>query len=104
MDVLTNKKYKSYDRLSRYSSFPIWYNKLDDKWVTGIPTQIESDNYVLYQVQKNDTYDLIALNAYNNPTYFWIICNYNNILNPFDKPKPGSYLKIPTMSNLQFTV
>ena len=43
MDVLTNKQYKEYNKLSRYSQFPIWYNKLDDKWVTGIPTHLTTD-------------------------------------------------------------
>lgn len=102
MDVLTNKQYKQYDKLSRYSQFPIWYNKLDDKWITGTPTHLTSINYTLYKVRQNDTYDLIALWAYNNPTYFWIICNYNNVLNPFENPKPGTFLKLPTMSNIEF--
>lgn len=36
MEALINKTFKSYNYLSRYSSFPYYYNKNDDKYVQGL--------------------------------------------------------------------
>ena len=105
MDVLRGKQYKSYDRLSRYSNFPIYYNTLNDKYCSGTTTYLNEDtDYILYKVVKNDTYDSISLYYYNNPTYYWIICNFNRIADPFEKPKPGTKLKIPIISNIEFFI
>ena len=35
MNVLTGKRYLNYERLSRYSQFPYYYNTLDDKYICG---------------------------------------------------------------------
>ena len=74
MDVLKDKQYKNYDRLSRYSSFPIYYNTLDDKYCNGTISYLSDEtDYTLYSVKHGDTYDSIALDYYNNPTYLWVI-------------------------------
>ncbi|MBO5712095.1 MAG: LysM peptidoglycan-binding domain-containing protein [Acholeplasmatales bacterium] len=103
MEILTNKQYKKYDYISRYSPMPIYYHNLDDKYITGIDKWLSNDTiYSEYIVQKGDTYDKLALRYYNNPTYYWIICSFNHIHDPFENPEPGSKLKIPSFSNLQF--
>ena len=103
MDCLINKQYKEYDRLSRYSPFPYYYNTLDNKYVTGTSSALYQDiGYSIYEVQDGETYDLIALKAYNNPTYFWIICDFNNIFDPFINPLPGTRLAIPNLSTIEF--
>lgn len=102
MNVLKNKFYKSYDKLSRYASFPCYYNTLDDKYVTGTTTPVISNEYSVYEVKDGETYDLIALRAYNNPTYYWIICDFNNVFDVFINPLPGTRLKIPVLSNVDF--
>lgn len=105
MDVLKDKQYKSYDRLSRYSNFPIYYNTLNNKYCSGTTTYLDdTTEYGLYNVVQNDTYDSISLYHYNNPTYYWIICNFNRIVDPFEKPKPGTTLKIPVISNIEFYI
>ena len=103
MDVLKDKQFKRYTRLSRYSSFPIYYNTDDDKYVQGTTSQLNQDiSYTLYRVSDRDTYDNISLYFYNNPTYYWIICDFNEIQDPFSKPKVGTTLKIPSISNIKF--
>ena len=42
---------------------------------------------------------MIALWFYNNPTYYWVICDFNRILDPLKKPEIGTVLYIPTMGN-----
>lgn len=105
MDVLKDKQYKNYDRLSRYSSFPIYYNTLNEKYCNGtISFLSDKTEYTLHKVQRNETYDSISLLYYNNPTYFWVICNFNRILDCFEKPAEGLVLKIPVISNIEFYI
>lgn len=105
MDILTDKQYKAYNRLSRYSLFPIWYNTQDGKYESATTAYLYDETpYQLYTVKRNDSYDSIALEFYNNPTYFWIICSFNHIQDPFYKPEEGITLKIPLMSSIEFDI
>ena len=49
-------------------------------------------------VKEKDTYDTIALEFYNNPTYYWVICDYNRIIDPFTPPKAGTVLYLPSLN------
>lgn len=105
MNVLRKQQYKKYTKLSKYQLFPIYYHTLDDKYVQGTPANLkQSTGYIWHTVQHNDTYDGISLYYYNNPTYYWIICDFNRIQNPFDKPQVGTQIMIPTFSNIEFDV
>ena len=87
MEVLESKSYRSYDYISRYTAFPYYYNKEDNKYIYGTTSQLNTDvGYSIHIVRKNDTYDSIALDYYNTPTLYWVICDFNQIQNPFDKP------------------
>lgn len=103
MDVLKNKQYKSYDKLSRYTTFPIYYHTIDNKYVYGTTNHLlKNITYTLYKVKKNDTWDSIALEAYNNPVYYWIICDFNDIQDPFIEPEPDTYVKVPVLSLIRY--
>ena len=103
MDILKDKRYKDYNRLSRYGNFPCYYNTLDRKYLTGTTANLkDTSSYTIYIVKPNDSYDSIALRFYNNPTYYWVICDFNRIQNPFVKPAEGSRIKIPTLSNITY--
>ena len=102
-DTLTLKSYKSYSKLSRYSYFPYFYNTVDKKYVYGITSNLKTDTaYSEYIVKAGDTLDLIALNNYNDPTRYWIIADFNRILDPFEPLHVGQKLKIPVLSNIEF--
>ena len=58
--------------------------------------------YQIYTVKKNDTWDLLALENYNNPTYYWILLDFNRIQDPFVELKEGTQIKIPTLSSIEF--
>ena len=110
MDVLTGRTIKSSNYFSRYNGFSYYYNKLSEK---KIPIKdkygnISVDNTtgeVLFQTEGKynmstsswlkDTDDYIALKKYNNPTQYWIICDFNRIIDPFKEPKPGDILYLP---------
>ena len=103
MDILTDKQYKNYNTLSRYSVIPFYYNTLDNKYEYATVRNLALDvPYRIHKVKARETYDSIALKYYNNPTYYWIICDFNRILDPFSHPKKGTSLKIPNLSKLEF--
>lgn len=103
MDVLKNKSYRQHNRLSRYSSFPNYFNTLDGKYIGGTTAYLkDTTSYSVRKIHKNDTYDSLALYYYNNPTYYWIICSFNHIQDPFTEPKEGTYIKIPAISTIEF--
>ncbi|MGM9544281.1 MAG: LysM peptidoglycan-binding domain-containing protein [Romboutsia timonensis] len=103
MDVLKNKSYKTYDYFCRYSSFPYYFNTEDNKYVYGTTAQLSTDTpYVMHIVKKGETLDSLALDAYNNPTYFFLIADFNRIQNPYEPLEVGSQIKIPTFSSVTY--
>lgn len=103
MDILKNKQFREYNYISRYAGFPFYYNTLDNKYVYGTTAQLKTNvPYVLHKVVQNETLDSIALDFYNNPTFFWVIADFNRIQDPYKKLKVGEELKIPTLSDISF--
>lgn len=105
MNILTDKQYKNYDRLSRYEIFPTYYNTVDNKYFYGTTAQLSTDTpFISHKVSQNDTWDSLALYYYGNPTYYWIICDFNRIQDPLSRPKLNTIIKIPTFSAIKFDI
>nr|DAJ89554.1 MAG TPA: baseplate wedge protein [Caudoviricetes sp.] len=104
MDVLTNKNYNIYGYTCRYTIVPYYYNTEDKKYTYGITTNISKNTtYVAHKVKDTDTLDYLALKYYNNPTYYWVIANFNDILDPYIKlVEYFSVIKIPNISGITF--
>ena len=103
MNILTDKSYKDYKYTSRYNSFPYYYNTKDDKYMYGLTAYLDNTTiYSIHTVVQGDTLDNLALYYYNNPTYYWVICSFNHITNPYMKLKEGQKLKIPTLSMIKY--
>jgi len=103
MDVLKDKQLRAYNRLSRYANFPFYYNTLDNKYMYGTTNHLKNNTaYQLYRIKKNDTIDSIALDCYNDPTYYWVICDFNRIQDPFKELRVGSYIKLPILSLIDY--
>ena len=102
--MLINKQHKSYDRVSRYSPFPIYYDSDNNKYVHGVTAHLDVDQtpYVAHVVKDGDTLDSISLYYYNNPTYYWVIADFNRIQDPFKQLKVGNTLNIPTFSAIHY--
>lgn len=103
-EVLTDKQYKSYDYTSRYSPFPYYYNRQDNKYVNGITAWLkDTTTYTLHIVQKQEeNFDYLAYLYYGDPTKYWAICDFNRIKDPLQKLYVGQELKIPSLSELDF--
>lgn len=106
MPEVTGKQYKEYDRLSRYASFPIYYNNTDNRYFYGLTAQLLTKNtsYVTHVVKAADTLDSIALYYYNNSLYYWVIADFNRIRDPYSPLVVGTLLKIPTFNNIRFDI
>lgn len=103
MEVLINKQYSTLNKNSRYSNVPYYYHTEDDKYTRAYSKHLSKDSaYTVYKVIENDTLDSIALQFYNNPTYYWIIADFNRIIDPFEKLKEGTLLQIPSISTISF--
>ena len=103
MDVLKNKSYKDYSKLSRYAGFPYYYHSIDDKYIYGKTAWLNDETpYTSYRVKPRDTWDSLALEFYNNPTLYWVICSFNRVADPYTTPEVGSYIKIPSISSIEF--
>ena len=100
---LINKQYKNYSRVSRYSSFPYYYNTVDNKYIYGITSQLVNDTEFTIHIAKiGDSWDSLALQYYNDPTYYWVLCDFNQVQDPYIPLKDGQRVKIPTFSSIEY--
>lgn len=103
MDRLINKQYKTYNKISRYANFPYYFDTSDNKYLYGITRWLREDTkYSIHTVEYGDTIDSLALYYYQNPTYFWIICDFNRIADPYTKLTVGQKIKIPVFSDIEY--
>lgn len=103
-DVLEDKNYKTYEDISRYSSFPYYYHTEDNKYIYGITSHIDkSTSYVAHKVRQGDTLDNLSLTYYGRPDYYWMIADFNDILDPYEQLW-GKYetLNIPTFTSINY--
>ena len=107
MEVLTNKSYHETtgSGLSRYTPFPFYYHRIDDKYVGGTTAYLKNTTvYSLHTVSRGETFDTLALDYYNNPTLYWVICSFNRIQDPFRELQEGEKIKIPSLSSIEFDI
>ncbi len=104
MDILKDKSYKTTDTLSRFTSFPYYYNTIDGKYQYGIMSQLSKDTtYIIHGVSREDTLESLALKYYGRPDYYWVIAMFNDINDAFGKLyNKHKTLKIPSVSNIKF--
>ena len=104
MDTLKNKKYESFDYLSRYTNTPYYFDTLQNKEIYGIGTNLKNTSeFVTHKVRSNDTLNSLSLKYYNNPTFWWVIAYFNDIQDAF-RPLRDKYetIKIPSISSIEF--
>lgn len=102
---LTDKQTRSYSYLSRYSAFPYYYNTYDKKYIYGVTKQMSHNaSYSDYTVAKTDTLEKIALKFYGSPELYWILADFNDINDPFEKLyNKYKVIKIPSMSEISWS-
>ena len=95
---------KYYNYTSRYSSFPYFYNTKDDKYVYGITSWLSRDiEYSIHKVTDTDTLDGLAFKYYGRPDMFWVIADFNRIVDPWiDLYKNYNFIYIPALSGIKY--
>ena len=105
MDVLKDESKRAYPYISRYAPFPYYYNIKDGKYVYGLTSRLSDDcTYALHTVKESDTLDSLSEHYYGRPDLYWIIADFNKIVDVIDTKLFNKYktLKIPSMSDLRF--
>lgn len=105
MEVLKDKQTRTYQSgLSRYASFPYYYNTVEDKYVYGLTQHLSDDTqYTIHTLKPYDTLESLAQYYYGRPDYYWIIADFNRIINPFiDLYENYIIIKIPSISYIYF--
>jgi hypothetical protein len=67
-----------------------WWNRFN------LPLDPNSDSFYTVDTQTERRIDKIAIGFYNDPTLWWIIAQYNNILDPYTEIEKGRVLYIPS--------
>lgn len=104
MESLKQKSYRTYDYISRYQPFPYYYHELDEKYIYGITSQLKKNiNYTLVNITQFDTLDSLAEKYYGRPDLYWVIADYNDIIDPFIQLF-GNYtsIKVPTLGSISW--
>jgi hypothetical protein len=98
-DNETNSLYNKYSRYVAGGTTEV-ANQMIEWWERGIFPRDSTD--IVYVVENfyAGRPDLISNVFYKEVRYGWVICQYNNIIDPFGEITPGRILLIPTLSRL----
>ena len=63
---------------------------------TNIDTMLPK-YYANYQVKPKDTWTNLSYKFFNTYKLWWLLCKFNNVVDPFKELEAGKIIKIPTM-------
>lgn len=61
-------------------------------------TASAADSY--YTTRVGDTYQKIAWTFFGTAEYWWVLCDYNDVLDPFAALAPGTVLRVPPQAKV----
>ena len=100
MDTLTNKTSLNFGYLSRYQGLYSYYDTVSGDTICGLgKPMLKTTAWSAYKVKPEDTLDSLALTYYNNPTYWWVIAQFNDV-GPFEPLSKYDTMKIPGISSI----
>lgn len=104
MDSLKDKAIKDYNYTSRYGPFPYFYNVNDNKYVYGITSWLSLDcSRTTHTVEDTDTLDGLALKYYGRPDLYWVIADFNRIVDPYINLYDNfNFIYIPDLSGVRY--
>jgi hypothetical protein len=98
-----NSLFNKYSRYVAGGVTEISENRLD-WWSRTILEKDDSDITYVVENTYEGRLDLIAAIFYNEPRYWWILAQYNNILDPFSEVKAGTLILIPSKERLPLMI
>ena len=82
-------------------AFPVFEDEEKTKYTNcfrsfSISNQIQTNTFMFewYQVEEEEYLDNISAKYYGTPLLWWMVANFNDIVNPFEALEPGESLKI----------
>lgn len=94
-----NSVFNRYSRLVHGGITEVGNNRLEWHDRVVFPTD-ETDIVYAIERQFSGRPDMIASLFYNEPRYWWVIAQHNNILDPFSEMVTGRLISIPTKERL----
>ena len=88
-------------KITRYSEND--YTDYDGEKIVEIRDSVdtsESDTDKIYEVKEGDTLRDIAYMVYDDSRLYWIIAEFNKIINPYEKLQVGRELRYPTLKRI----
>ncbi len=82
-----------YERVKDYVATDARGNRNRVKGIRRIPQQPKKAT--TYIVKEGDRLDLLAYTYYGDPTKFWLICDANQAMFPYELLVPGKRIIIP---------
>ena len=104
MDILKDKSYLSYDYTNINAGNPTYYNTEDEKYLISLGNNMLDDSsYTIHKVNHNDALNYLALKYYGSPIYWWVIADFNHIVDPFiTLDEHFTELKIPNITSIKY--
>jgi mRNA-degrading endonuclease HigB of HigAB toxin-antitoxin module len=68
--------------------------------IRKIVDSTKRDDDISHRVTGGETYRDIAYINYGEAKYYYLICDYNNVTNPWEDPTPGKILRLPSMRKI----
>lgn len=100
--ITKNNQNSLYNKYSRYvggGATEVANGKIE-WWERGEFSRSDSDTVYTVENFYEGRIDMIAAVFYNEPRYWWVIAQYNNILDPFAEIVAGRVLLIPSKERL----
>lgn len=94
-----NSVYNRYSRFVHGGTTEVRDGRLEIHDRSVFPTD-ETDMVYAIERQFSGRPDMIASLFYNEPRYWWVIAQHNNILDPFSEMVTGRLIFIPTKERL----
>lgn len=104
MDSLRDKATKDYNYTSRYGPFPYFYNVDDDKYVYGVTSWLDLNSGAeRVDIKETDTLESLAFEKYGRPDLFWIIADFNRIIDPYINLYDNfNFIYVPSLSDIRY--
>lgn len=96
---ITGQRLKNYSRLNIYNTFRITETNqffLNHFRYYEIISDVKNDNryFDLYDALEEDWWDNISYQHYGTPQYWYLLCELNDVVNPYEQLTPGLKIKV----------
>ena len=110
MDVLKDKKTQQFNYTCRMTPRSYYYHTVDDKYIYGVGYNMSKKlPYDVYVTKQSDLdyplyklLDSLANYYYGDPTLYWVIADFNDILDVFKNLESIASVKIPKLSAIKW--